>query len=894
VYQITAFIGAGGMGDVYRARDTKLERDVAIKVLPASFAADPGRLARFHREAKLLAALNHPNVAAIYGVEESEGINALVLEFVEGSTLADRLSEGALRLEEAIPIASQIVAALETAHERGVIHRDLKPGNIKITTAGMVKVLDFGLAKAVSADGSAPDSTRSPTVTIGGTHVGVILGTAAYMSPEQARGQVIDKRTDIWAFGCVLYEMLTGRAAYARQTISDTLVAVLEGEPPLEGLPPDTPFLVQRLIRRCLEKDPRRRLHDIADARIDLDDTLAGPATSGPQAGSQQQRTGYKWVVPFIAALAIVTTAGFGLARLLNGTDRPTTTSRSGRSVGRFTELLPANTRLAPAPALAISQDGRTIAYVVEHSGARSLYVRHLNQAQARLLPGTDGAEQPFFSPDSRWIGFFAEAKLRKAPVDGGAPLTLADAPNPRGGSWAPDESIIFAPSASSPLLRVSATGGRSRPITTLDRGLNEASHRWPHVLADGETLLFAGGPTVTARLWNEAHVIAQSLRTNQRRVIAPHGTFPRFLSSGYVVYVQDRVVYAQALDPARLETAGDAVPVLEDVTQFGGINGGSYEVALSATGTLAYIPGGTAIPTSMVWVDRRGAEEPLAFAPCFCGWPRLSPDGLRVALTVAGTDGSEIWIYDISRGTTLRLTTGERSLWPVWVGDKDIAYASSQEGSTNVFLKPADRSGSEVRLTSSPDIAAPASSTPDGTTLLVNEFTTARSPSLLVLSFEREREPKLFYQADWIGFGSGPLSLSLRKGWLTYVSDESGRNEVYVRPLKPDKPAIQISTSGGNEPMWAPSGRELLFRRGDALMAADLTGGTDTLAVGPPREILRGSYLVGGVRAGYDIAPDGKRFLFVKSTGAAQIDATRLTIVTNWGDEVSERFSTR
>jgi len=894
-YKIVSFLGAGGMGEVYRAIDTTLGREVALKILPPVFLADRERRARFEREARLLAALNHPNVAAIYGFEDAEGTPALVLELVEGETLAERLeiaaktTGGGLPLGEAIAIARHLAEALEAAHEKGIIHRDLKPANIKITPDGHVKVLDFGLAKTL--DVSAVDLPHgSLTLTLPIPYARTILGTPAYISPEQASGLKVDRRADVWAFGCVLYETLTGRPTFKGET-SEVITAILERDPDWSALPAATPASIRRVLRRCLEKDPKRRIHDIADARIELDDVSESAVNPATVAGDVEDRQNHRRILFGIAWLALGATLGLASYRLAYG-PHSASEAASGRTVGRFTEALPSDSRLAPAPALAISADGRTVAYVVDQRGGRLLYARELQDASARPLPGTDGAEQPFFSPDGRWIAFFADAKLKKVPLVGGSPLVLVDGVvNPRGGTWAIDDAIIFSPSPTSPLVRVSANGGPPQPITTLDRDLNEASHRWPYVLPDGDTLLFAAGPTVTAKLWNEAHVVAQSLRTHERHVVTAHGTFPRFLPSGHVVFVHDQVVYAQSFNIARLESAGNAVPILENATQFGGINGGAYQLGLSPAGTLAYFAGTQSVATSMVWVDRDGKEEALPFPSRGYVHPRISPDGQKVAVTIVGSAGSEVWVYDIARRTTARLGVGDRNLWPVWAaGGTRVAYASSRDGSTNLYWRPADESGPEERLTSSSFTTYATSSTQSGSTLALTDVTNGRGPSLVLLSLEKNREARLFYQAaDQFRVGSAAIAPDGR--WVAYVSNEYGRNEVFVRPTQGSNASIQVSTDGGEEPMWASNSRELFFRRGNALLAVEIKIAQKKASVGLPRELFHGSYLASGLRAAYDVAPDG-RFLFVKNQ-TSPVDPTRFTIVMNWTSELVRRFST-
>ena len=501
------------MGEVYRARDARLGRDVAIKVLPAAAALNPDRLARFDREARLLASLNHPHIATLHGIEHGDGVRALVLELVEGETLADMIARGPVPVREALRLAGQIADALDAAHAKGVIHRDLKPANIKVTPERQVKVLDFGLAKAFAPSEFDADLSQTPTVTYDETGEGLVIGTAAYMSPEQARGQSIDKRTDIWAFGCVLYEMLTGRRAFAGGTKSDTIAAILHREPDWSALPASLPPDIARLLRRCLEKDLARRLRDIGNTRADLDESVAAGARPASAATGPIRTSAWMVWLPTAAAVILATL----LIAQRFGVFQSAAPSTPPAAVSRFVETVTGGLQLAPAPSLALTQDGRHLAYVAVQDGVRALYVRDLDDVTARPLAGTQDADQPFFSPDGRWIAFFAESKLKKVAVAGGAPITIAPVANPRGGTWLPDNTIIFAPSAASVLMRVSAEGGKAEPASTLDRQLNEASHRWPHALPGGDAIVYAAGPTVSTREWMEAHVVAQSLFLRRR-----------------------------------------------------------------------------------------------------------------------------------------------------------------------------------------------------------------------------------------------------------------------------------------------------------------------------------------------------------------------------------------
>jgi len=852
-YQIVAKLGAGGMGIVYRARDTQLGRDVAIKVLPAEVAADPDRLARFDREARLLASVNHPNIATIHGVVQSGDAPAIVLELIEGDTLADVVLRGPVPAREAIRLAGQIAEALDAAHARGVIHRDLKPANIKVTPQGQIKVLDFGLAKAFSPSGQDSDA---PTVTREATREGVVVGTAAYMSPEQARGQTVDKRTDIWAFGCVVYEMVTGRRAFQGATTSDTIAAILHRDPDWTALPPALPPDVARLLRRCLTKDLAQRLRDIGNVRADLEESAA-PTAAPPESVPVGARRSSSWVIwlPISAGiLALFAAQQFGLFQRAPPRSQPP-------ALSRFVETLPPGLLLAPAPAFALTQDGRRLAYVAVQDGTRTLYVRDFDETVARPLAGTQDADQPFFSPDGHWIGFFAESKLKKVAVGGGAPHVIAPVSNPRGGTWLPDNTIVYAPSAAAALLRIPAEGGKPEPASTLDRQVNEAAHRWPHALPGGEAIVYAAGPTVSAREWMEAHIVAQSLTGDRRRVIAPHGTFPQFAPTGHLLYSQVGSVYAQAFDPGTFQTTGDPFPILERIAWGGGTNGGSLLWAVSPAGTMAYVAGFER-QFEVVLLDRQGKERVVLPAGSYNS-PRLSPDGRLIAVTVVGTTDSEVWIHDIARGTTTKLTSGGRNLWPVWSPDStQIAYASSREGSTNTYWRRADGSGREEQLTSSAYTLIPQSWSPDGNDLVLTDVDPGRTNRIALMSTLGAHPIRAFPTGD---SPSSLASLSADGRWMAYASSESGRNEVYVRPYPGPGAALQISTAGGDEPLWVGRAYELFFRRGETIFSVTLASSGGRLTASAATQVFSGRFAPAGTRTGYDVSADGRTFLFVK-----------------------------
>src|SRR6202166_4406438 len=618
-YEVVGPIGAGGMGEVYQAHDTKLGRDVAIKVLPEAFAHDAERLGRFQGEAKMQGQLNHANIATIHGLEHSDGTHYLVMELVPGDTLQERVKrDGAVPVEEALTIAKQIAEALEAAHEKSIIHRDLKPANVKVTPEGKVKVLDFGLAKAFGGDAANDDPSNSPTLSAAATMQGVILGTAAYMSPEQARGKVCDKRTDIWAFGCVLYELLTGKQAFHAESTTEILAAVLKEEPDWQALPASTPVKIRELLGRCLQKDLRRRLHDAADARIEIEEALTTPATAEPAATVKGIRAlGRRELVLSIGALLLVA----AIASLATWILRPSSSPLS-KPVSRLTITLPPGQQLAGlelGSTVALSPDGTQVAYVARQGGTQQLYLRALDSLEARPMSDTEGAINPFFSPDSQSLGFFASGKLKKISVSGGAALTLANAAYPGGASWGSQGIIAFSPTTGSVLQQVADSGGTPQPLTHLEKGT--MNHRWPEFLPGGKAVLFTDATGATNQ------IAVQPVGTGERRNLVPGGMNPRYALSGHLVYAQGGSLMAMSFDPQRLEVTGTAVPVVEGVLQSTFTGGAQY--SFSATGSLVYVSGAAQLAQlRLVWVSRNGEEQPLAAPAHSYLAPRLSPDG--------------------------------------------------------------------------------------------------------------------------------------------------------------------------------------------------------------------------------------------------------------------------
>ncbi|MBI4264860.1 MAG: serine/threonine-protein kinase [Acidobacteria bacterium] len=899
-YEITGTLGVGGMGEVYRARDPRLARDVALKVLPDLLADNPEQLARFEREAQVLAALKHPNIGAIYGLEESSGVRALVLELVEGETLADRIARGAIPVDEALPIARQIADALEAAHERGIVHRDLKPSNIKVQSDGLVKVLDFGLAKLTQAPGSgaqSQDLTGSPTVTSPApiTGAGMILGTVAYLSPEQAKGHPADKRCDIWAFGCVLYEMLTGCFAFRGDGASETLAFILTREPDWSRLPAATPPQVRRLLQRALEKDRKRRLADAGDARLEIDEAIAAASTrsislagTARDAAFREQDPSYVRRVwrrrTVLMSAAALVTGGVAVGTAVWLTTRP--------EPPRVTRLT-----ITPTPdaALTVSANGRSVAVTpdgtrVVYTSGSQLFVRALDELEPVALSGVAAPVHPFVSPDGAWVGFFDNLALHKVAITGGPPIMLCrqDGPAARGATWGPDGTIVFANNqAATGLQRVSADGGEITVLTRPNRERGEADHVWPESLPGGEAILFtiesaSGGP-------DAFEIAVLDLRTGTQRVVVQGGSHARYVSSGHLVYLAGGSLRAVPFDLQRLEVVGTPVPVLPQV-RVPAVAAADLDVATD--GTLVYVAGGTERPalSTLVWVDRQGRETAIPVPPGDYQSLELSPDGRRVVLGGGAQRSGDISIWDLDRDLLTRLTFDPALDWrPMWMADgRRIAFASNRAGALNIFVQPADGTGSAERLTEAPHDQLPTSATRDGTRLIMYENRDSLDLSVLALDGTRSVRPLIATRANE---NSGRISPDER--WLAYASNESGRTEVYVRPF-PDVDAgrWQVSTGGGAVPAWSRAGDELFYQQGRSLVGVRVEKG-ETWTARPPVSLFEGPYVfASGGNAGYDVAPDGRRFLMIKpaDTAAPPGPPPTLVVVQHWLEDLRRR----
>ena len=882
-YSVTAKLGEGGMGEVYRATDAKLGRDVALKLLPEVFASDSERMARFKREAQVLASLNHSNIASIYGLEETDGVHCLVLELVAGPTLADRIAQGAVPLEEVLPIASQIAEALEYAHEHGVIHRDLKPANIKLTPEGEVKILDFGLAKALQGDPAEEDLAKSPTLTAMATQAGIILGTAAYMSPEQAKGKPVDRRADIWAFGCVLYEMLAGQQAFRGETISDSLASVLKDEPAWEALPSNTPSMLRTLLRRCLNKDPRRRLRDIGEARLALEVPLKGT----PQA--EAEATAAPLAAPMRPSLRALAWALAGMLLLISfalswgwwQATRP-----APGPVVRFIQPFPPEQMLTSdeQPPLAISPDGSRIAYVASGTGTPQLYLRSLDRLEPTLVPGTEGALNPFFSPDGQWIGFFAEGKLKKVQASGGAAFTLAEASGqPRGASWGPGDNIVFAPTTAEGLKGVSGGGGPVREVSQLDASKQERTHRWPQVLPDGKHALFIAGTLDSPEYYDDSDVDVVSLETGERQTVLHGASMARYAPSGHLIYARGGSLWAVPFNLRQLRTTGSPVPVVEGVTTY--VSSGGVYFAVAENGTLIYVPGGSSSgQNQLAWADRFGKLQVLPLPAGNFTEPRLSPDGRQVALVVGGGKTTDIWIYDIARNTFGRLSFEGSNRGPAWSPDgKSVTYWSVR-GATEagLYQKPADGSGEARLLLPSSNLILANSWSPDGKYLAIDRLTPTTQSDITVVSTGNDPKEIPFVTTR---FDEYEAAFSPDGHWIAYISSESGRYEVYVKPFPGPGGKWQVSTDGGTNPLWSQDGREIFYVSGDRMLAVKVESRSGFKA-GTPEVLFSGFFNPNVGDQAYGVAPDGQRFLVIQPLRAASANP-QINVVLNWFEEV-------
>ena len=907
-FEILGELGAGAMGVVYRARDTVLEREVAIKVLPEDFVSDPDRVARFEREARLLAAVSHPNIAGIHSLEEDDGAKFPVMELVEGETLEQRLRSGRIGVEEALELGRQIASALEAAHERGIVHRDLKPANIKIAPNGQIKVLDFGLAKALEVkifEGSAADSPTA-SMTIMGSRRGSIVGTAAYMSPEQARGQEADKRADIWSFGCVLYEMLTGKRAFGGETVSDTIAKLLEREPDWEALPSETPRAARRVLRRCLSKDPDHRLHDIADARIELEEAASEPTTDEvPKADARATPTPF-WLRRRIWWGAAGVTAGvvltvFVVWGLLGWGSGPV----SQADTVKLNLGLPAEISISPRNGnlqVAISPDGSTILFVGRQEGVRRLYQRPLDQlSDPRPLRGTEGARYPFFSPDSQWAGFFADGQLKRVRLDGEAPQILCDAPNSYGGTWGPDGTIVFNPDTLRGLWEVPETGGTPELILPPDPRNGVFSYEKPSFLPGGESLLvgiYLGGHGT----WNLGVL---DLHTGEPEVLIEGTSYGVYVPTGHILFGRPDGVYAVEFDLETNELRGPEVPVFRHVGF--SVMDRLAQFTVSQTGTLVYMPSMGMPRSELVRVDFDGRATALPAEARNYVYPRFSPNGDKIAVNVVEAD-TNVWIVDVETGALTKLTSEGSNEFPAWTPDgRHVTFASirSEPQSTGIYRKLAGGSGAE-ELIFRPDNAehgdlTPNQWSPDGHSLAGQGnvgWPDDPEPMFGIAYLVMEHPPKLTTLVP-------PVPNALMHGaafshdgkWVAYVSNETGTQNVYVTPFPGPGARQPISPGGGNQPLWSPDGRRLYYYSYSStqMMVVDVTEEPEFRASSPRVLFDYSGYDYGYFYShpDFDIAPDGESFVMVRQAEESVPRPSHLNVALNWFGELEELMHT-
>jgi serine/threonine-protein kinase len=838
-YDVVSLLGAGGMGEVYSARDTRLERHVALKLVLDAFVTDRERTLRFEQEARTLASLNHPNIATLHGIEHTDGRHFLVMEFVDGETLADRIARhpGGLPVDEALHIARQIADALEAAHERGIVHRDLKPANIKVTPDDTIKVLDFGLAKAMSGAVAVAgaDINNSPTFTSPATELGLVLGTAAYMAPEQARGKPVDKRADIWAFGVVLFEMLSGVRLFAGDTVSDTIAAVLTRELTFDLLPPGVPPHVRQLLRRCLERDPRRRLRDIGDARSELEPTGIAPASpsSAPPAAVRGGRVGV-WTAGALGAGLLVALAALWEMR----------TAGPAAPVIQFDVPAPAGAtlQLSSRPAVAVSPDGSMLAITASNAETSRLYLRARGEVDLRAIPGTEGASDPAFSPDGRWIAFVTPAELVKVSLDGRTRVALAPVVDPRGLGWLDDQTIIVSREVALGLSLVQAGGGPVREVTAVDTAQAERTHRWPAVVPGGKAVLFTVGTEASPDDYNDARIDAVVVATGERKKVLDGASMVRVTADGRLLFVRQGVLYSASFDPDQLQVSGDPSPVLPGVE--GDLTTGASHFSISSEGTIAYVPGLTASGRRrLTWRDRTGKASPIDIPPAVFNEPAISPDGRRIAVVVGTVGRADIWTYDIDRRLFSRLTLEGKASTPYWSADSQSIYYMNVELTTQqstLMRRRVDGSGDAAALATVAGRAHLGYVDPgeQAAIVMIVQPASANNSGIFRLPIAAPGPAQALIDTPALEYAP---AVSPDRRWLAYVSTASGVQEVWVRDMT-GAGQWQISTAGGLGPRWSADGQELFFRRGEVQMVVPIEA-TPAFRAGQERALFPGAF---------------------------------------------------
>jgi Tol biopolymer transport system component len=880
-YEISSPLGAGGMGDVYRARDTRLGREVAVKILPKEMSADPARKQRFEREAKTISGLNHPNICVLYDVGSQDSVDYLVMECVEGETLAKRLEKGALALEQALKYGAQVADALDKAHRAGIVHRDLKPGNIMLTATG-AKLLDFGLAKPVAGLLSGATLTGAAQATPV-TQEGTIVGTFQYMSPEQVEGKELDGRSDIFSLGAVLYEMVTGKRAFDGKSQLSVASAILEKEPaPVSTTKPLTPATLEHAIRRCLAKDPEERWQTARDLALELKWISESGSQSGvTPAGIKQTKTRERlaWVAAAVFALAAAMLA------ILHWSHAP----GKARVVRSYFKAMPDSAFLLSGqmPGFALSPDGLRMAYVAQNANGRAfLWVRPLDSVQAQPLAGTEDAIFPFWSPDSESIGFFAGGKLKKIGASGGPPLTLCEAPNARGGTWNREGVILFAPNINAPIFRVSALGGTAMPITSLDASKGEVTHRWPQFLPDGRHYLYLAGSFFGFKENPSNIIVIRSLDSNESKALMQvHGS--AMYASGRMLFMRVNTLMAQSFDTKRLELTGDALPIADPVQQ--------TELTLhsvfsaSQNGLLAYLEGSNSSGRELIWVDRTGKKIGEVPGQDAYSAPRISPDGKDVLFTLSSS-GFDIWRYDLTRGVKTRLTfggaAGMENLYPVWSPDgQRIGYTSVRSGKFGFYEKPADGSGNEeLLLETTGHVKYINDWSPDGKSMVYQDYQQGAA-GVFVLPLIGERKPYVVQQSPL--FSMLRAAFSPDGKWLAYTSNESGEFRVYVVPFPRPGGKWQVSAAGGDYPRWRRDGKELFYLTlENKMMAAQVDGSGPSFKIGTVKPLFETRTFLSLVGA-YDVSADGGRFIIAYEPGQPN---AAITLVENWNAELKEK----
>ena len=892
-YEIQSQLGAGGMGEVYRALDIRLDRIVAVKILPAHLAEKSDARERFDREARAISSLSHPNICPLYDVGSQDGLRYLVMEYLEGETLADRLMRGQLPLEQLLKYGIEICEGLDKAHRTGVVHRDLKPGNIMLTKLG-AKLMDFGLAKSASPAFIA--SGLSATITsLAESHPltadGTVVGTFQYMSPEQVEGKEVDGRSDIFSFGSVLYEMVTGRRAFPGKSQFSVASAILDKDPdPIIPLQPLTPPALDRAICRCLAKDPENRWQMVRDLLLEL----KWIAEAGSQAGVpspliSHRKTSERVAWAAAAALALVALAfAIGFAR---SASKPPQSARLIADIGTDASL-----RTSSGTATILSPDGSQLAFVAAVSGQKpQIYVRTLDQLQATALSGTENANDPFFSTDGQWLGFFADGKLKKILVRGGAAVTLCDAHDGRGGSWGEDGTIVFTPYVGAPLTKISSAGGTPQSLTSLDAQAGELTHRWPQVLPGGNAVLFTSSTEVGN--YENADIVVYSMASGQRKTVQRGGFHARYVFSGHVVYMHEGTLFAVPFDLKRLEVTGPPAPILDGIVTNPATGGAQF--SLSDTGNLVYVAGGSVFQNfSIYWMDREGKFTPMRERMGSYLFPTFSPEGKRLAVQIRDSGGSDIWVYQWERDLLTRITFGSQSNSPIWTRDgQRITYSSSEKGGAyGLYWTRADGAGDALRLTARGKHKRANSWSPDDKTLAFMQLNPDTSWDIMTLSIEGDPksgwkvgEPRPFLSGPFI---EQDAAFSPDGRWLAYASDETGKLEVYVKPFPGPGGRWQISAGGGSSPRWSRSSKELFYRAADQrIMVTTYATTGDSFDAGKAGLWSPSQFGSGGPTSNFDLHPDGKRLVVLKApSGVENAPVNKVTFFFNFFEELRRK----